>query len=72
MLHVALDFRLVILATNETLCVEDGVFRVGMECILRAVTNTARLQMSQEGEATEGVTHSRSSSEKLTQEGVIR
>ena len=50
-LHVALDLGIIELATNETLCVEDGVFRVRVECILRAVTNTERLLMSQEGEA---------------------
>ena len=38
--HVALDFRVIGLATNQTLGVEDGVLRVGVERVLRAVTNT--------------------------------
>ena len=40
-LHVALDLGVIELATNETLGVEDGVLRVGVERVLRAVTNTA-------------------------------
>ena len=40
-LHVALDLGIIELATNETLSVEDGVLRVGVERVLRAVTNTA-------------------------------
>ena len=41
-LHVALDLGIIELATNETLSVEDGVLRVGVERVLRAVTNTTR------------------------------
>ncbi len=42
MLRVALDFRVVNFATDETLSVEDGVFRVRVVCILRAVGDTRR------------------------------
>ena len=40
MLHVALDLRIIELATNETLRVEHRVLRVGVEGVLRAVTDT--------------------------------
>ena len=40
MLHVALDLGVVSLAANKTLGVEDGVLRVGVERVLRTITNT--------------------------------
>ena len=40
MLLVTLDFRIVHLATNQTLSIKDSVFRVGMECILRGIADT--------------------------------
>ena len=40
-LHVALNLRLVKLATNETLRVEDSVFRVRVEGVLRSITHSA-------------------------------
>ena len=43
-LHVALNLGVIELATNETLGVEDGVLRVGVERVLRAVTNTVPAQ----------------------------
>ena len=39
MLHILLNFRIRELATNKTLSVEDGVFRVGVEGILGRVTD---------------------------------
>lgn len=39
MLHIALDFGVVNLATKETLGVEDSVLGVGVERILRRITN---------------------------------
>ena len=41
-LHVADDFWVVHLAANETLGVEDGVFRVGVEGVLGGITDTGR------------------------------
>lgn len=42
MLLITLDFRIIDFTTNKTLCVEDGVFGVGVEGILCAVTNTVK------------------------------
>jgi len=71
-LHVANDIRVVHLATNETLGVENGVGGVGVECVLSAVTNTVAdtlvLKLTETGE----IAYSLSSSVKLTQDGVIR
>ncbi|KAL7278603.1 LOW QUALITY PROTEIN: hypothetical protein ACG7TL_007604 [Trametes sanguinea] len=39
-LHVALNLRIIELATDETLSVKDRVLRVGVEGVLRGVTNT--------------------------------
>ena len=53
MLHVALDLRVVGLAANKTLGVEDGVLRVGVERVLRTITNTRETWVGtplQEGE----------------------
>ena len=70
-LHVLLNFRVVELATDETLRVEDRVLRVGVECVLRGITDTERRS---EGSIRGGnvITHSRSSSVKETHDGVIR
>ena len=38
-LHVALHFWVVDLATNEALRVEDGILGIGVECILRRITD---------------------------------
>ena len=43
-LDVGLHLRIRELATHETLGVEDGVLRVGVERVLRAVTNTVPAQ----------------------------
>ena len=67
-LHVALDFRIVILATDKTLCVEDGVFGVGVECILGRVTDTERKFSIHNVNKRRKCTHSRSSSVKETHE----
>ena len=40
MLLVALDFRIVHLATNQTLSVKDSIFRVGVEGVLGGVADT--------------------------------
>jgi hypothetical protein len=74
MLLVALDFRIFQLATNQTLSVKDSVFRVGVEGILSGVTDTTKVnpQLEMELEDLMSKTHSRSSSEKETHEGVIR
>jgi hypothetical protein len=40
MLLVALDLRIVHLAANQTLSIEDSVFRVGVEGVLGGVTDT--------------------------------
>ena len=42
MLLVALGLRVARLTTNESLSVEDGVFGVGVEGVLRRVTDSAR------------------------------
>ena len=39
MLHVALDFWVISLSSDESFGVEHGVFRVGVECILSGVTD---------------------------------
>ena len=72
-LHVALDLGVIELATNETLGVEDGVLRVGVERVLRTITNTRDAWVGTPlRKWNKGRTYSRSSSEKLTHEGVIR
>ena len=71
-LHVALDLRIVILAADKTLCVEDSVFGVGVECILGRVTDTERKFSIQNVNKRRKCTYSRSSSVKETHEGVIR
>ena len=48
MLLVTLDFRVVRLATNQTLSVKDSVFRVGVEGILSGVANTGEVNESLE------------------------
>jgi len=40
---VTLDFRIVHLATNQTLRVKDGVFRVGVEGVLGGITDTEEM-----------------------------
>jgi hypothetical protein len=40
---VALDFRIVQLATNQTLGVKDRIFRVRVEGVLGGITDTARM-----------------------------
>ena len=72
MLHVTLDLGFVILTTNKTLGIEDGVLRVGVERVLRAVTNTTTTHEQHTTRGATQRTHSRSSSEKLTHDGVIR
>ena len=42
MLLVTLGFRIIRLTTNQTLRVEDSVFRVGVEGILGGITDTER------------------------------
>lgn len=72
-LHVALDLGVVGLAANKTLGVEDGVLRVGVERVLRTITNTRDAWVGTPlRKWNKGRTYSRSSSEKLTHEGVIR
>jgi len=43
MLLVTLDLRIVHLTTNQTLSVEDGIFRVGVESVLGGVTDTVEM-----------------------------
>ena len=43
MLLVTLDFRILHLATNQTLSVKDSVFRVGVEGVLGGVTDPAEM-----------------------------
>ena len=69
-LHILLNIGVVHLAANETLGIEDGVLGVGVEGVLGGVTDTAR--MSKKSYRAHRNTYSRSSSLKLTQEGVIR
>jgi hypothetical protein len=94
MLHVALELGVVELAANHTLGIEDSIFRIRMESVLRSITNTVERQSlhipreyrtirvrQQTPEHTGGMagkkmerwtTYRRSSSEKDTQDGVIR
>ena len=48
MLLVALDFRIVHLATNQTLSIEDSVFRVGVEGVLGGVADTGEMNAQSE------------------------
>ena len=43
MLLVTLDFRILHLATNQTLSVKDSVFRVGVEGVLGGITDPAEI-----------------------------
>jgi len=43
MLLVALDFRIVHLATNQTLSIKDIVVRVGVEGVLGGVADTGEM-----------------------------
>jgi len=78
MLLVSLDFRVIHLTTNQTLSIKDSVFRVGVEGVLGGVTDTEEMNDPLETEPDDWLadkgkrTHSRSSSEKETHEGVIR
>ena len=75
MFLVTLDLRIVHLATNQTLSVEDSVFRVGVEGVLGSVADTVETNATSEAQPygpTNRGTYSRSSSEKDTHEGVIR
>jgi hypothetical protein len=38
-LDIALDFRIVALASNKTFSIEDGVFGIGMEGVFSGVTD---------------------------------
>ena len=58
------------MATDETLCIEDGVCGIRMECVLGTLSNPETIQCW--GSACGKWAHSRSSSVKLTQEGVMR
>ena len=40
MLHIAFDIGIVVFTANETLRVEDGVLRVSVERVFRAVADT--------------------------------
>lgn len=42
MLRVLLDLWIVIVATDEPLGIEDGILRIGMKRVLRAVAHTGR------------------------------
>jgi len=48
MLLVTLDFRIVKLATNQTLSVKDSVFRVGVESVLGGVADTEEMHAPSE------------------------
>lgn len=72
MLHVLLDLRVGELAPDEALGVEDRVARVGVEGVFGGLANSAEDGQWACGEVGEGLeTYNRSSSPKLTQEGVI-
>ena len=43
MLLVTLDFRIVKLATDQTLSVKDSVFRIGVEGVLGGVADTEEM-----------------------------
>lgn len=42
-LHVLFDFRVVNLAANETLGVEDSIFRICGKCILGGISDSVRV-----------------------------
>ena len=71
MVDIALDILIIHSATDQALRVKDGVGRIGMEGVLGAVSDPEKVQiyLSFQWQLT---TYRRSSSEKLTQEGVIR
>ena len=50
--HIALDLGIVYFATNETLGVKHGIFRVRVECVLCRITNTAYIESDKEVIAT--------------------
>jgi hypothetical protein len=72
-LHISLQLLFVHFTTNETLSVENGVLGIGVVCVLGGVPDT-RTDDSQymESDTETWITYSRSSSVKLTHEGVIR
>ena len=69
-LGVLLDVRVLKIASDQTLSVEDGVLRVGGIGVLGRVTNT--VSECKSGEIAYDDTYSLSSSVNDTQEGVIR
>jgi hypothetical protein len=71
MLHVTSNVLIIHFASNKTLGIEYGVFWVGVESILSAVTDTEK-NMSIVADIGWVVSYSLSSSVKLTHEGVIR
>jgi hypothetical protein len=71
-LEVTLYVWLINLATDEALRVKDRVGGIRMECIFRRVTNPSCGVRGVRDIRKKKSTHSRSSSVKATQEGVIR
>ena len=72
-LHIASNVLIIHFATDKTLSIEYGVFWVGVESILSAVTDTEKKMNFFFIASIEWVvSYSLSSSVKLTHEGVIR
>ena len=72
MLLITQYFWIIHLTTDETLSVEDGVFRVGVEGVLGGITDTKSTISGRSFRTVKSLTYSRSSSVKETHEGVIR
>jgi hypothetical protein len=73
MFHITLHLGVIEFSTNETFGVKHGIFRICVECILGRVANTIQHRSKQKScEERRVEAYSRSSSEKLTHEGVIR
>ena len=73
MLDVALQLWLLHLTTDETFGIKDCVGRVRVERIFGRITDSRfEVRVKAKGQSTRKRTHSRSSSVKATQDGVIR
>ena len=70
--HCTHDLVVIVFVADEALGVKDHVFGVGVECILHSIADTEKKYKQVMKQWQMSAVYSRSSSVKLTQDGVIR